>query len=102
TIGSSALSANSSTVLVGSGASLPTIINTGAIQSAVTSSDADTATGVLIQSGANVASLSNSGTLAVGVNGSKGNAVAIRDESGTLSSINNTGRIVAAITPEKD
>lgn len=102
TIGSSALSANSSTVLVGSGASLPTIINTGAIQSAVTSSDADTATGVLIQSGANVASLSNSGTLAVGLNGSKGNAVAIRDESGTLSSINNTGRIVAAITPEKD
>ncbi len=102
TIVSSAVSANSSTVLVGSGASLPTIFNSGAIQSSIASSDADTASGVLIQSGANVGSISNSGNIAVAVNGSKGSAVAIRDESGTLSTIDNTGRIIAVVTPEKD
>ncbi|WP_392353730.1 hypothetical protein V8F63_14025 [Brevundimonas sp. LF-1] len=102
TIVSSAVSANSSTVLVGSGASLPTIFNSGAIQGSIATSDADTASGVLIQSGANVGSISNSGNIAVAVNGSKGSAVAIRDESGTLSTINNTGRIIAVVTPEKD
>src|SRR5690606_36568199 len=56
TIVSSAVSANSSTVLVGSGASLPTIFNSGAIQGSIATSDADTASGVLIQSGANVGS----------------------------------------------
>ncbi|WP_278069154.1 autotransporter outer membrane beta-barrel domain-containing protein [Brevundimonas sanguinis] len=102
TIVSSAVSANSSTVLVGSGASLPTIFNSGAIQGSIATSDADTASGVLIQSGANVGSISNSGNIAVALNGSKGSAVAIRDESGTLSTINNTGRIIAVVTPEKD
>ena len=36
------------------------------------------------------------------MNGSKSDAVAVRDQSGTLTSINNTGRILAVVSPEKD
>jgi uncharacterized protein with beta-barrel porin domain len=101
-IASSANTADSTAVLFGAGAAAAGVVNSGAIQSVSTSAEADVATGILIRSGANVASLDNSGSVAAAVNGSKGDAVAVRDESGTLTSINNTGKILAVVTPEKD
>lgn len=102
TITSSANTGDSTGVLIGAGATAPSIVNSGAIQSVSASSEANVAAGVLINQGANVASFVNSGSVTAGVNGSKGDAVALRDESGTLTTINNTGKIVAAISPEKD
>ncbi len=102
TITSSANTGDSTGVLIGAGATAPSIVNSGAIQSVSAGSEANVAAGVLINQGANVASFVNSGSVTAGVNGSKGDAVALRDESGTLTSINNTGKIVAAISPEKD
>lgn len=102
TITSSANTGDSTAVLIGAGATVPSIVNSGAIQSVSAGSEANVAAGVLINQGANVASFVNSGSVTAGVNGSKGDAVALRDESGTLTTINNTGKIVAAISPEKD
>ena len=102
TITSSANTGDSTGVLIGAGATAPSIVNSGAIQSVSAGSEANVAAGVLINQGANVASFVNSGSVTAGVNGSKGDAVALRDESGTLTTINNTGKIVAAISPEKD
>ncbi|MGW8705282.1 autotransporter outer membrane beta-barrel domain-containing protein [Brevundimonas sp. NPDC055814] len=102
TITSSANTGDSTGVLIGADATAPSIVNSGAIQSVSASSEANVAAGVLINQGANVASFVNSGSVTAGVNGSKGDAVALRDESGTLTTINNTGKIVAAISPEKD
>jgi hypothetical protein len=102
TITSSANTGDSTAVLIGAGATAPSIVNSGAIQSVSAGSEANVAAGVLINQGANVASFVNSGSVTAGVNGSKGDAVALRDESGTLTTINNTGKIVAAISPEKD
>ncbi|MEN5176565.1 autotransporter outer membrane beta-barrel domain-containing protein [Brevundimonas diminuta] len=102
TITSSANTGDSTGVLIGAGATAPSIVNSGAIQSVSAGSEANVAAGVLINQGANVASFLNSGSVTAGVNGSKGDAVALRDESGTLTTINNTGKIVAAISPEKD
>ncbi len=102
TITSSANTGDSTGVLIGAGVTAPSIVNSGAIQSVSAGSEANVAAGVLINQGANVASFVNSGSVTAGVNGSKGDAVALRDESGTLTTINNTGKIVAAISPEKD
>ncbi|MGN7097210.1 autotransporter outer membrane beta-barrel domain-containing protein [Brevundimonas diminuta] len=102
TITATANTGDSTGVLVGAGATVPSIVNSGTIQSVSAGSEANVAAGVLITQGANVSSLSNSGTLSAGVNGSKSDAVAVRDESGTLTSINNTGRILAVANPEKD
>lgn len=106
TITSTAIAANSSALLIGQGASADKIINSGAIQSLSTNSAAapglatNQSSGILISSGANVGTLENSGTVSAAVSGSKGDAVAVHDQSGTLSTINNTGKIIAAITPE--
>lgn len=102
TITATANTGDSTGILVGAGATVPSIVNSGTIQSVSAGSEANVATGVLITQGANVSSLSNSGTLSAGVNGSKSDAVALRDESGTLTSINNTGRILAVANAEKD
>lgn len=101
-ITSTAVTADSTALLIGEGASAGKIVNSGAIQSIATGSGEHQSSGILISNGANVDSLDNSGAVTAGMSGSKGDAVAVRDESGTLSSINNTGKIIAAITPEKD
>lgn len=102
TITSTAVTADSTALHFGDGASAGKIVNSGAIQSLSTGSGEHQSSGILISSGANVGALDNSGAITAGMSGSKGDAVAVSDESGTLSSINNTGKIIAAITPEKD
>jgi len=102
TITVTANTGDSTGVLIGAGATVPGIVNSGVIQSVSAGAEANVAAGVLINQGANVTSFTNSGTLSAGVNGSKSDAVALRDESGTLTSINNTGKIQAVVSPEKD
>ncbi|MBN9479148.1 MAG: autotransporter outer membrane beta-barrel domain-containing protein [Bordetella sp.] len=101
-INASANTGDSTAIRIGTGASAADIFNSGVIQSVSAGSESNVAAGVLIDQGANVASLTNSGTLSAGVSGSKADAVAVRDKSGTLTTITNTGIIQAVITPEAD
>ncbi len=89
-------------VRFGSGATTPIIVNSGAITGAAVTENADVATGILIDAGANVATLTNSGAVTAVISGEKGQATAIRDLSGSLSRIDNTGSIIAAISATDD
>ena len=102
TIGASALNANSTAVLIGDGAAVPAIVNTGTIQASAASTGEHVVAGVLIESGASVSSFNNSGQVTAAVSGSKTDAVAFRDDSGTLTSFTNTGMIAAGIVPTAD
>jgi len=102
TVAASALNANSTAVLVGAGADLPTLVNKGTIQATAVSDGVHTVSGVLIEAGASLPSFENSGQITAGVGGSKTDAVAIRDDSGTLSSFRNTGVIASGISPTAD
>lgn len=101
-ISASANTGDSTGLMVGADATVPNINNSGSVQSVSAGSEANTAAAILIQSGASVSAIDNAGSLAAAVNGSKGDAVAIRDESGSLSSVKNTGQIIAVVNPEKD
>lgn len=61
-----------------------------------------TATGVLFQAGSNAPTVNNAGVIAAAAFGEKSDAVAIRDLSDTVRTIQNTGRIQAVITPTDD
>jgi hypothetical protein len=83
---------------LGTGAIAPTLRNEGAITALATSDlAASKATAVQIKSGASTNSLTNSGTIQATLLGEKGQAVAIDDEAGSLTSITNTGAITARL-----
>jgi hypothetical protein len=94
-----ALTANATAVSIGAGASLPTLINSGTIGGQAITENANTATGIVIAAGANVGSVVNRGSLAAAVAGEKASAYALRDLSGSVTSLTNTGLISATITP---
>ncbi|MCV0413841.1 MAG: autotransporter outer membrane beta-barrel domain-containing protein [Brevundimonas sp.] len=96
-ISASAYEANATTVRLSSGADLPTLINSGSVTASATTENLDTATALQIDATASLSSLDNSGTIAAYIYGEAGDAVAINDASGTVSSLTNTGSIVAAI-----
>ena len=83
------------------GALVPAIVNRGTIIGSSASYAASgltgNALGLLIESGASVTSLSNSGSIHAARTGQTGDAVAIRDLSGTLRTLTNTGSIQAAL-----
>lgn len=98
TITATALRADATAVSALANVTAPALVNTGAIQAAVTSDGRDTATGVLIGAGANVGGLTNSSTITAAVAGNHGDSVAVRDLSGSLTSVTNSGAIGAGRT----
>jgi uncharacterized protein with beta-barrel porin domain len=95
TISGTSFEANATGVHIGAGASTPQIVNTGtiaAITSTVTTHDS---TAILIEAGANVGSIVNNGLISAQTYGFDGDAVAVRDLSGTVTSFTNTSRISA-------
>lgn len=86
-------SGTATALLVGSGATMNGITISGVLTGSA--GQDGTARGVVIMGGANVATLTNSGTLRATV-GNDGSAIAIRDLSGTLTLIDNSGTISAA------
>lgn len=102
-IRSQAFEANSTAIHIGADASVPTIANLNAIQAEMISEGADTVTAILIESGAtDVSTLENSGSIVASLNGEAGDAVAVRDLSGTLTTINNSNTIGAVILATDD
>ncbi|MFC5374684.1 autotransporter domain-containing protein [Brevundimonas faecalis] len=101
-IGSSANKSNSTAVLIGAGATTPGFVNSGSIQATAVSDGTHEASGVNIAAGASMQRFENSGQITAAAAGSKTNVYGVRDQSGTLTSITNTGTILTGITPTAD
>ena len=84
------------------GSVTPRLYNSGALVSSSTTEGEDVATALRIEAGASLTSLYNSGAIRAGINGPAGDAVAIRDLSGTLTDIQNIGVIQAGIVSTRD
>lgn len=98
TIYAAASEADATGVALLSGAVVPSFVNEGSITASSTSDSATTATALRIAAGADVNSIVNSGTLYASAIGNNSDAVAIRDESGSVTSVTNTGFIYGTIT----
>jgi Autotransporter beta-domain len=99
-ITSTAAEGTATAVIIGAGASTPRLVNRGSIAAGLTSEDGVLdATGVRIDQGATVPSLVNGGSIVANSVGEAANAVAVRDLSGTLTSITNTGSIQTVRSP---
>ena len=100
-INATAADANSTGLSLTAGANVPTIWNRGALNSVSTSFAGSTNTGdargVVIGAGANAGTLNNAGSIQAVRSGETGNAVAVLDTSGTLTTLNNSGQIIARV-----
>jgi hypothetical protein len=98
-----AFEANATTVHFRNGAIAPQFYNSGTVAVGVSSITAGTAgTAVLIDVGANVPAFNNSGSILATTGGGVANAYGVRDLSGTLTSITNTGMIQANVSASGD
>jgi hypothetical protein len=98
TISASSYSANATAVNIGSGAVIPGFRNVGTITANVNATSAYASTAVQIAAGSTVSTLYNAGVIAATVTGNTTNTWAIRDQSGSLSTIINTGVIETVYT----
>jgi len=94
-----ALSNNGSatSVLIGSGATLDRINNAGLIRALSSGDSVLEVVGIDYQAGSTAGVLLNTGTIAAYVQGEAGDAYAVRDATGTLTSLTNNGTIEAFI-----
>ena len=98
-INASAREADARAVLIGSTADIGRIDNFGSIRATVSGDDLIEAVGLEIEAGAVLNSLVNRSGISAAVSGEAGSAYAIRDASGTLTSVTNNGAIVAQVSP---
>lgn len=100
-IGAGANAANATAIRFGAGASTPTLVNSSSITAGVGGSGGR-AVGVQIDAGASLPSLSTSGTMFIASETGNADLYGIRDLSGTLTSITNTGAIRTQRGANKD
>lgn len=94
-IDATAFEADATAVDLGDGAIIGSLTNTGRISAEAHTIGDDTAIAVQIDAGADLTSLNNSGTIRARIVGETGNAYGIRDLSGGLSTIRNSGTLSA-------
>ena len=102
TISATAYDADARAVAIGAGVSAPAIVNSGTLQASGLTELVKRAFGLDIAAGSTVSSLVNSGAIGANLAGEKGDAIGLRDASGTLTSIINTGRIFGVVTATDD
>lgn len=119
TISSRAFNADATGIVLNSGANVGVIANTGTITSQILANSAPigpenppvpipglegefSATGIWLKAGANTTEIRNSGVINAAAFGENSDAIGILDESGSVTTITNTGRIQAVITPTDD
>jgi hypothetical protein len=90
---------NASALVVGANATLATINNQSVIRALSAGEAVNQAVAIDYLAGSTGGTLVNSGTIGAYIQGEAGNATAIRDASGTLTSLTNSGIIEAVITP---
>lgn len=96
-ITASSSEADATALRLSSGATVPTLVNSGSITATATTEGEDLATALMIDADASLSGIVNSGTIAAYIYGEAGDAVAIRDASGTVTSLTNTGGIFSYI-----
>ncbi len=89
-------------IAFGNGASTPAIINDGAITASASDTVTSNSVGILLENGASVPEITNGGSITATATAEFAEAVGIRDLTGLLSSIENTGTIVAVVAPQTD
>jgi uncharacterized protein with beta-barrel porin domain len=87
---------------IGANASTPEVLQRKSLTATSTSETAKNAYGVFFDAGANVPSFNNSGTIYAQVFGEVGNATAVTDRSDTLTSITNSGTLIARVVATDD
>jgi len=102
TIVSLSFDADSTAIRFGEGATAPSLINTNAITAGSNSDLATTTTAIQIDAGATVNSFVNSGNVLASTGGGTADTFAIRDLSGTLTSITNNRSIQATVNANED
>jgi len=101
-ISSTAFEADATAITIGTGASIPNFDNEGIVLASINTETDHNVTLLIIEAGAMVSALDNSGRFSATAVGDAANVVAIRDLSGTLLSINNTGNILAIHALDND
>lgn len=108
-INTNAYNGNTTAMRLMGGATADEINNSGTIFASLIATSkplategAFTAYGIRIDQNANSDIIKNSGSVTVVANGEKSSAVAIADYSGTVTSVTNTGTIIAAVLPTDD
>jgi uncharacterized protein with beta-barrel porin domain len=101
-ISAGAAGASAYSLYIGDDAIVPQILVRGTVLTNVSSDAAQTSFGILLSNGATATTLTNSGAIAANYFGETGGAVAIRDLSGSLATITNSGQITAAIVATDD
>ncbi|PTS86258.1 autotransporter outer membrane beta-barrel domain-containing protein [Caulobacter sp. HMWF009] len=101
-LGTTAYEAQTTGLHLMAGANADTIWNTGSISGSTISEGDYAARGIVIEAGASATRLINAGTLSATVAGEAGSAYAVLDRAGTLTSITNTGKILASVTATDD
>ena len=96
TVAATAKDASATALRIGAGASVPEVRVSGTIASTGSSLANSVATGVQVDSGANVVTVRNSGTIKAVATGGSGTAVAVRDLSGSVTLVENSGKITAS------
>jgi hypothetical protein len=95
--------ANATAIRFGGGVTAPTLVNEGSITAGATSDvDGTVVTAIAIDAGATVTSLSNSGTIVAATSGGVADTFAVRDLSGSLTSITNTRSIQGTVSANAD
>jgi hypothetical protein len=97
-----AYEANSTGIQIKAGATAPTLWNKGAITAFSVSEGQFDSRAIAIDAGSSVTTLRNAGAISSTLGGEKGNAYGVIDNSGTLTTIENTGRITASVVPTDD
>lgn len=83
-------------IRIGDLATVPTIVNNGGITASAGTGSAAQAIAIHIEQGGSVQTIRNSGTIQAAVGSNEGGATAIVDKAGTLTEIENGGRIIAS------
>jgi hypothetical protein len=96
TVQASSNGASATALLLGSGASLSEIRNTGTVSATGGNAASAKTTAILIDTGATVPAIRNSGTIKAAAAGTDGSATAILDRTGSLTLIENSGGIGAS------
>jgi hypothetical protein len=93
-VGAVSVDANATALRIGAGASVPRLTNSGTIAAASAVGTGGQVSAVSIDGGASLPAIANSGAIQASTTG-EGNASAIRDRSGTLLLVENSGAILA-------
>jgi uncharacterized protein with beta-barrel porin domain len=95
TVSATSNDASATAIRIGSGASVPEIVNSGTVSAAGASKATDASIGIQIDAGSSVTTITNSGSITAQTGGTDASATAILDKSGNVTSVTNSGTISA-------